>query len=782
MSSDALSLFSEPTNVDDQSGARELGWKSELNPQQLEAVVYQEGPLLVVAGAGSGKTRVLTHRIAHLIRERNVSPFGILAITFTNKAAEEMRDRVSALVGSVGAQMWVSTFHSACVRILRRESEAIGFPSAFTIYDQLDALRLTSYVLRDANLDTKQFPPRSVHASISAAKNELVDPSTYAQQAQSVFERRIADVYLEYQMRLARAGAMDFDDLLTQTVWLFRRNPEVLARYQERFEHVLVDEYQDTNRAQAELVSQLGSSHRNVFVVGDSDQSIYQFRGADVRNILEFERAFPDASVVVLDRNYRSTQTILDAANAVISNNVSRAPKRLWTEGNCGEPIVRFMAEDEHEEASWVARELVRFHDEGNYRWGDMAVFYRANAQSRVVEENLMRAGVPYRVIGGTRFFDRREIKDALAYLRAVVNPNDDVSLERALLVPKRGVGETTIAKLRLWASQSGSSLRMALNEAASLGIKGRSLGGINEFVALLQELEALVDVGTSPSVVLDAIVRQSGLLALLEDDGTIESQSRIENIGELISMAEQVDDVSGFLDSVTLVADTDQLASGGDGSSVSLMTLHAAKGLEFPIVCLVGMEEGVFPHQRALTDAHQLEEERRLAYVGITRARESLLLSSAWSRMLFGVTQYNPPSRFLDEIPNSLVLQIAGTGMGRRGASRFNDQRRTGDDDTEGYVWGGRREQDTGRKSRGFQRAADTSASEGSGAELLGLEVGESVLHASWGTGVVLEASGIGDSAEALVRFDKAGERRLLLCMAPLQRVSAVSVSDSTS
>ncbi len=731
-----------------------------LNPDQAEAVAHEIGPLLVVAGAGSGKTRVLTHRIAHLINDKGISPFSILAITFTNKAAEEMRERVSELVGPVASRMWVSTFHSACVRILRREASSLGFPSSFTIYDQADAVRLTTHVLRDANLDAKRFPPRTVHASISAAKNELIDPRAYGEQAQSIFERRIGEVYTEYQRRLVRAGAMDFDDLLTKTVELFLEHPDVLGHYQERFAHVLVDEYQDTNRAQAELITQLGRQHRNVFVVGDSDQSIYQFRGADVRNILEFERAFPDASVVVLDQNYRSTQTILDAANAVIANNGERAPKRLWTNETGGNLITRFTAEDERSEASWVAREVVRLHDKQQIRWGDLAVFYRANAQSRILEEHLMSEGVPYKVIGGTRFFDRREIKDTLAYLRAVINPIDDVSVERALSVPKRGVGETTINKLRQWSKSSDSSFHDALEAAEEIGIKGRSLEGIKTFVALLKELKTTVESEATPAVVLEEILRRSGYLASLEDDGSIEGQSRIENISELIGMAQKVQDLDTFLDSVSLVADTDQLDLDGDGSSVSLMTLHAAKGLEFPVVFLVGMEEGVFPHQRALTDSYQLEEERRLAYVGITRARQHLFLSSAWSRMLFGVTQYNPPSRFLDEIPEELVHHVSSSTASVERTHRVSDfepSKWVQTDDTNGRVWGAKSEQ------------SPSHDAPSTGAELLGIQVGDEVIHASWGSGVVLETNGQGDRSEALIRFTNAGERRLLLCMAPL-------------
>src|SRR5437870_1457534 len=423
-----------------------------LNPVQREAVTHPGGPLLLVAGAGSGKTRVLTHRVAYLIKEQGVSPFEILAITFTNKAANEMKSRVAELVGPVANKMWVSTFHSACVRILRRDGGRLGYRSSFTIYDQADAQRLTAYVVRDLNIDAKRFPPRTVHALISAAKNELIDFEAYAANARTIYERRIADVYREYQQRLHAASAMDFDDLLTVTVDLFRTSPDVLAHYQERFKHVLVDEFQDTNKAQNELVVMLAEKHRNICVVGDSDQSVYRFRGADIRNILEFEDAFPDATLIVLEQNYRSTQTILDAANAVIANNLLRKPKALWTEQVGGELIQRYFAEDEHDESAWVAHEMQRLHD-GAYRWGDMAVFYRTNAQSRVLEEELVRRGVPYKVVGGTRFYERREVKDALAYLRAVANRSDEVSLKRIVNVPKRGVGDTSVGRLDAWAS-----------------------------------------------------------------------------------------------------------------------------------------------------------------------------------------------------------------------------------------------------------------------------------------------------------------------------------------
>ncbi|MGE3836251.1 MAG: ATP-dependent helicase, partial [Acidimicrobiia bacterium] len=636
-----------------------------LNPDQREAVTHEGGPLLVVAGAGSGKTRVLTHRIAHLVGERGASPFEILAITFTNKAADEMKHRVAGLVGPVASKMWVSTFHSACVRILRRDGSALGYPSSFSIYDQADAVRLTGYVLRDLNVDPKRFPPRSVHATISAAKNELVSPDRYAEEASSIFERRIAEAYREYQARLLQAGAMDFDDLLGQTVRLFAEHPDVLDHYRRRFLHVLVDEYQDTNKAQNDLVVALSAEHRQVTVVGDGDQSVYHFRGADMRNFLEFERAFPDATTVVLDQNYRSTQTILDAANAVIANNQARKPKELWTDQGPGNRIVRYGAEDETDEAAWVSTELARLHDGGTHRWGDMAVFYRTNAQSRVLEERLARVGIPYKVVGGTRFYDRREVKDALAYLKAAVNPGDEVSVKRVLNVPKRGVGDTTVGRLDAWARANGVPFSRALEEAESLGVKGPGLRGVNRFVELLTELRVLLPAGPGP--VLDAALLRSGYLEELEAEHSVEANGRLENLAELVGSAREFDDVDAFLESVSLVADTDSL--DGDQSQVVLMTLHSAKGLEFPVVFIIGMEDGVFPHLRSLGEPDELEEERRLAYVGITRARELLHLSSAWSRMIFGSTQYNPPSRFLDEIPAELVAEVGGQRRGSSGA-----------------------------------------------------------------------------------------------------------------
>jgi DNA helicase II / ATP-dependent DNA helicase PcrA len=716
----------------------------DLNPVQREAVTHPGGPLLIVAGAGSGKTRVLTHRIAWVIKEQGVSPFEVLAITFTNKAADEMKSRVAHLVGPVARKMWVSTFHSACVRILRRDAQRLGYKSGFTIYDQADAERLTTYVLRDLNIDPKRFPPRSVHAVISQAKNDLVDFDTYNDRAKTIFERRIAEVYKEYQRRLLANSAMDFDDLLMVTVDLLRTQPDVLAHYQHRFKHVLVDEFQDTNKAQNELVVLLAQEHRNICVVGDSDQSVYRFRGADIRNILQFEEAFPDSTLIVLEQNYRSTQTILDAANAVIANNLQRKPKALWTEQIGGELIERYFAEDEHDEARWLVQEVHRLHDNG-YRWGDVAVFYRTNAQSRVVEEELVRAEVPYRVVGGTRFYERREVKDALAYLRAIVNPLDEVSLKRIVNVPKRGVGDTSLGRLDAWAASHGIPFAEALDHAEEAGVSGRALTGIRDVVTLLEELRAVDD---GPRVVLEAILERTGYSAGLESERSIEAQGRLENLAELVGVAGEYETIEQLLEAVSLVADADELTE--DDSSVVLMTLHTAKGLEFPAVFIVGLEDGIFPHLRSLGEPDELEEERRLCYVGITRARERLYLSHAWSRSLFGSTQYNPPSRFLKEIPERLTSMIEG---GRQG--RLAERGRSG------IV-------ESAMRGRGATPARTT------GAEQLGLRVGDDVLHGKWGEGVVIEVIGEGDKAEGIVRFASVGEKRLLLAWAPLKKVSA--------
>jgi DNA helicase-2/ATP-dependent DNA helicase PcrA len=764
-----------------------------LNPDQLDAVAHESGPLLVIAGAGSGKTRVLTHRIAHLIHN-GVHPSKILAITFTNKAAAEMRERVGALVGPVVKTMWVSTFHSACVRILRANGDLLGYPRQFSIYDSADSNRLTSYVIRDLGLDAKRFTPRGVHAIISLWKNELIDPDEAQRRAQNIFDRKHADVYAEYQARLLKAGAMDFDDLLTNTVKLFREHGDVLEHYRQRFQHILVDEYQDTNQAQNEMVLLLADGHRNVCVVGDTDQSVYKFRGADFRNILEFEEAFPDVTTVILDQNYRSTQTILDAANAVIDNNVERKPKSLWTDSGMGERITRYHAEDEGDEATWVAGSARQLHADDGINFREMAVLYRTNAQSRVIEEAFMRQGVPYKVVGGTRFYDRREVKDAMAYLRAVINPADEVSVKRVLNVPKRGVGDASVAKLDAFAAAEGIAFAEALHRADEAGVTGPAVRGIASFVGLLDTMGTVVaDPDQGPGDVLQAALEGSGYLAELEAEDTIEAHTRIENLGELVGSAREFTVMDEFLEQVALVADTDDLPDGEIDDQVVLMTLHSAKGLEFPVVYLVGCEEGIFPHIRALTEPAEMEEERRLAYVGITRAMQRLHMSHAWSRQLFGSTQYNPPSRFFDEIPETLI-ESKGNVTGRSTYGRQSYRSRGSDyGDPPAYRRGsggggsgegGRdinadildakadQEAHRDRVVEAAIRSGSKPAPAPTNSQELGLRVGDDVEHPAFGAGVIIDISGAGEKAEATINFPGTGTKHLALAWAPLKKI----------
>ena len=1000
-----------------------------LNPAQHEAVTLPVGPVLVVAGAGSGKTRVLTHRLGYLIAERDASPFSILAITFTNKAAAEMKERVAALVGPVARRMWVSTFHSACARILRREATLLGYRPQFSIYDQADAVRLVDWVRRDLDLDPKRFPPRQLHARISAFKNELILPPDLEARAVGPHEQRLARIYTEYQRRLNEASALDFDDLLVLAVRLFREHPDALGRWRSRFRHLLVDEFQDTNLAQWELVRLLSEEHRSLMAVGDADQclvagtpvtmadgstkpieqvrvgdevrscygsgdfraatvlrvhesvatdgvsirlasgrrivstpdhvhfagyvssgashprtrrrlvdvvlcdragprplhrismsgsdeegraaiealgiavrpasagspawsfemvsadmaavattaarigsalpvdvqcvariarngvpassntlpfmpaasarpgmvmvdtdgefdlvesvepvrldasvydldiarthnfvadgivthnSIYKFRGADYRNLSRFEESFPDATIIVLDQNYRSTQRILDAANAVIANNPARRPKHLWTEQGEGAPIVRFEAEDEHDESSFVVGEIRKLTDTAEHRFGDVAVFYRTNAQSRVMEESLVRAGIPYRVFGGVKFYDRREVKDALAYLRALVNPDDEVSWKRIVNTPKRGVGDTSVGKVEAYAQGAGLQFRDALRHAAAAGVSGKALGGIRDLLDLLDEVTDEADGGVAHTI--EAVLERTGYLAELRTERSVEAEGRLENLQELIGVAQEFDDqvsagglgglaaiglavadpdapsggsgspltglerIQAFLEAVSLVTDLD--SDDPDQSSVTLMTLHSAKGLEYPVVFMLGLEDGVFPHIRSLGDPDELEEERRLCYVGITRAQERLYLVHAWSRMLFGSTDYHPPSRFLEEIPESLV-DVVGAPRGRRGAGGHRDAVVSAAIRRSRELVGG-----------GEQSANPAPATGSRGAEQLGLRVGDDVTHEKFGEGVVLDIVGSGDKAEAVVHFRDAGEKRLLLQWAPLTRV----------
>ncbi|MDX1468528.1 MAG: DNA helicase PcrA [Acidimicrobiia bacterium] len=724
---------------------------ADLNPTQREAVAATEGPLLVVAGAGSGKTRVLTYRVAHIIRDLRVPPDAVLAITFTNKAANEMKERVAALVGGAVRSMWVSTFHSACVRILRREAHRLGYRSGFSIYDEADSVRLIRMVTKDLDLDTKRFPERAMKAVISKAKSELVDFESFADGGDGFFHEQVADIYRLYQQRLVEASAMDFDDLLMVTVELFAAFPDVLANYQSRFRYVMVDEYQDTNRAQYMLVKQLTAAHRNLCVVGDSDQSIYKFRGADIRNIRDFEKDYPDARVVVLDQNYRSTETILDAANSVIANNPKRTPKHLWSDRGRGVPIVRYEAEDEHDEAGFVVDRIEQLQSEG-YNLADMAVFYRTNAMSRVVEDVFVRRGMPYTVVGSVKFYDRKEIKDAVAYLKAIVNPRDEVSVKRVLNEPRRGIGATSVAHVDRFSQSEGISFFEGLRRAGEISqLTTRAQHAIAEFVALMGLLtERANDGGVEAAV--EAVLEVTGMLSSLESERTVEAMGRVENLKELVSVAAEFESASEgavigdeeydtldnmrrlevFLESTALIADVDEWDEGA--GAVTLMTLHTAKGLEFPVVFIIGLEDGVFPHMRSLGDPEELEEERRLAYVGITRAKDKLFLSSAWQRMLFGGSSYNPPSRFLGEIPEGLVEKA-------------------------------------GKRAR--RTPADRAASTGPPMTVSPDQVGpgDRVRHQKWGLGTVREIVGEGDRAEAEVMFDTQGKKRLLLAWAPLEK-----------
>jgi DNA helicase II / ATP-dependent DNA helicase PcrA len=706
-----------------------------LNPPQREAVAHRGGPLLVVAGAGSGKTRVLTRRIAHLLATDEAAPWEILAITFTNKAADEMRRRVVELVGKRAERMWVSTFHSACLRMLRSHASILGYQSSFTVYDDLDSRRLIEVIESELGLDTKRLPPRSVSGVISQAKAELIDFETFRENARGdPFATRIAEVYRQYQQRLLAANAMDFDDLLMVAVNLLEASDVVRQGYQERFKHILVDEYQDTNRAQNRLVILLGAAHGNVCVVGDSDQSVYRWRGADIANILQFEQAFEHATTILLEQNYRSTQRVLDAANAIISHNEARRPKNLFTEGEEGPPIARYRAEDEHDEASFVAAEVARLHDREALSYAEMAIFYRTNAQSRVFEEELIRREVPYKVVGGTRFYDRREVKDMLAYVRVLGNPSDEISARRILNVPKRGIGEMSVVRLVAWAKDHGCSIVEALDHAEEVGLTGKALKGALALAELLGELSRLADT-LAPGDLVESVAVRTGYIAELEAEHSHEADGRIENIYELAGVAAEYEDLVEFLETVALVADSDEI--DGDGTRVNLMTMHTAKGLEFQAVFLTGLEEGIFPHMRTLAEPLELEEERRLCYVGVTRARERLYLSHAWRRTLWGSTSHNIPSRFLSEVPSELVHDVGVVGGGRASL---------------GLPHAPRRRQTTG-------------------AETLGLARGDKVVHDRWGDGVVVSASGEGDGAQAEVRFDSVGSKKLLLSAAPLRR-----------
>jgi DNA helicase II / ATP-dependent DNA helicase PcrA len=735
-----------------------------LNPAQREAVVHAGSPLLIVAGAGSGKTRVLTNRIAYLLGERGVHPGEILAITFTNKAAAEMRERVEALIGPRARMMWVSTFHSACVRILRREHEHLGLPSSFTIYDADDSRRLMTQVARDLDLDVKRNPPRGLLAAVSALKNELVDHESARDAAQSEREAQVAEVYGVYQNRLIAARALDFDDLIMTTVNLFQAFPAVAESYHRRFRHVLVDEYQDTNHAQYVLVRELvGPADGEVApaelcVVGDADQSIYAFRGATIRNILEFEADYPNARTILLEQNYRSTQTILSAANAVIEKNRGRKPKNLWTDSGEGERIIGYVADSEHDEAAFVANEVDRLTDEGLAKPGDVAVFYRTNAQSRAFEECFIRVGLPYRVVGGVRFYERKEVRDVLSYLKSLANPDDSVALKRIINVPKRGIGDRAEALLDALANRERISFGAAVDRAdEAYGMAARSLNAVRGFAALMASLREKVADGAGPSEVLEAILERTGYLAELQESTDPQDESRAENLQELVAVAHEYEStegsegIDGFLERVALVADADQIPGEHEGGLITLMTLHTAKGLEFPVVFLTGLEEGVFPHTRALGNVQELEEERRLAYVGITRARQRLYFSRAVLRSAWGAPAYNPESRFIGEVPNNLVEWEREAPA--PSSTAFGTQ-------TPALTASANKLRKTGFKSLGS-----------SGREPISVAPGDRVIHDTYGLGTVLSVEGR-TGEHATVDFGSEGTRKLVLAFAPLQKL----------
>lgn len=829
-----------------------------LNDRQEEAVLHSGSPLLIVAGAGSGKTRVLTHRIAYLLATHRATPGQILAITFTNKAATEMRERIEALVGPRAKHMWISTFHSFCVRVLRREAAALGLKSTFTIYDSTDSQRLLSLIIKELNLDPKKFTAKAVGNRISGLKNELVSAEAFASRVASdnPYEKTVAQIYTVYTQRLRAANSLDFDDLIGRTVFLLKKFPEIANYYRRKFRHILVDEYQDTNHAQYQLVRELVGAHAKapadrgpypdavppaeLTVVGDSDQSIYAFRGADIRNITDFEKDYPNAHTILLEQNYRSTQNILSAANAVIERNPDRRPKKLWTASGAGAKIIGYVAESEHAEARYITREIDRLADEYGVQPGDVAIFYRTNAQSRTLEDMLMRAGLPYRVVGGTRFYERKEIKDALAYLRALSNPDDDVNVRRILNEPKRGIGAKSESVVADYATAHRISFFAAARQAADIpGLGAAAVKKYGEFVRLMDDLAQIAR--TEPAATcLEAVLEQTGYLAALRASKDIQDESRVENLSELLDAMVEFEtenpgaDLEQFLEHVALVADADSIPNRpasveGENASaaqiaaeaaeakaqgmVTLMTLHTAKGLEFPVVFLTGMEHGLFPHQRALTDEKEMSEERRLAYVGLTRAMERLYLTRSETRTMWGKSQFNPPSPFLEEIPEELIewKRTAGfsgfgaSGMGAYGARGGSSYGGGSYGRSYGGYSGGSRSGYSSGSSRGsysdpyesrssrrsepstadingsasYGLAAATASSKVSNRsrvhqskEIPTLAVGDTVRHTKFGEGRVLAVEGSGDKTVAKVRFGSE-EKRLLLRYAPLEKVS---------
>ncbi|WP_420909352.1 DNA helicase PcrA [Aneurinibacillus migulanus] len=739
-----------------------------LNPQQKEAVLATDGPLLLLAGAGSGKTRVLTQRIAYLLSEKKVAPWSILAITFTNKAAREMKDRVSAIVGPDAEDIWISTFHSMCVRTLRRDIDHIGYNRNFTILDSSDQLSVVKQCLKELNIDPKKFDPRAVLGFISTAKNELKTPEQYGDMAMGPIEQVSQRVYTLYQKKLKSNNSLDFDDLIMKTIQLFEEVPEVLEFYQKKFRYVHVDEYQDTNRAQYMLVKMLAAGHKNICVVGDSDQSIYRWRGADITNILNFEKDYPNARTILLEQNYRSTKKILEAANKVISNNFGRKPKNLWTENDDGAVIRYYTADSEHSEAYYIVDQIQKAVDRGRaYR--DVAILYRTNAQSRVIEEVFVKSGIPYNIVGGTKFYDRKEIKDMLAYLRLISNPDDDLSLTRIINVPKRGIGAGTVEKIATYAAQQGISMYKAIQEVDQIGLSARFTDSVVKFARLITELESMQEY-LSVTELAEEVLKRTEYREELRREGTLEARSRVENIEEFLSVTMEFERTNedktlvAFLTDLALVADIDKLDETEEdkGNAVVMMTLHSAKGLEFPMVFLAGMEEGIFPHSRALFEEVEMEEERRLAYVGITRAEQELFLTRALMRTLYGQTKMNAPSRFIEEIPEHLI-QAEGTVQERLAARTGRmDSQMTQPQQRSGVV-----------SMRSQQPKGSTSkASGGQGAEAMDWKAGDKVAHGKWGTGTVVSIKGSGQDLELTIAFpNPTGLKKLLAKFAPIEK-----------
>ncbi|SHF82499.1 DNA helicase PcrA [Ornithinibacillus halophilus] len=733
-----------------------------LNKEQQEAVKHTDGPLLIMAGAGSGKTRVLTHRIAYLMGEKDVSPRNILAITFTNKAAREMKERVARLVGPEGENMWVSTFHSMCVRILRRDIDRIGFSRNFTILDSGDQLSLIKQILKDKNIDSKKFDPRAILGQISGAKNELITPEKFSESVGDYFSRQVSEVYTEYQKRLQKNQSLDFDDLIMETIHLFKRVPEVLEYYQRRFQYIHVDEYQDTNHAQYFLVKQLASRFQNLCVVGDSDQSIYRWRGADIGNILSFEKDYPTARAIFLEQNYRSTKSILDAANKVINNNTGRKPKNLWTDNPSGNKINYYQGTTEQDEAIFITDKIQELTSKGEFSPNDVAILYRTNAQSRAVEDTFVKSGVAYQMVGGTKFYDRKEIKDMLAYLRLITNPNDDISFERVVNEPKRGIGKTSVEKLRAYATNHDISLYQTILEVDFTGVSKKAANALSEFGTLIKTLSQQQEFLTATDMV-EAVLERTGYEQMLKNERSIEAQSRLENIEEFKTVTQKYEETSedktliAFLTDLALIADIDRVdeEESQNEEKVTMMTLHAAKGLEFPVVFLIGMEENVFPHSRSMFDEEEMEEERRLAYVGITRAEKQLFLTHAKMRTLFGRTNMNPISRFINEIPEELI-----EGIEEVKTSMFGSK-----PSPTASPFGKPKIQEAPVK-RKAQKQKST------GAENETWKPGDKASHKKWGVGTVVKVQGEGDSMELDVAFPApTGIKRLLAKFAPITK-----------